>query len=196
MYCAEIWGNTYAANLKCLVLLQKRVVRLICGAQRLDHISSLFYDLRILKLPDMVKLKTAEIMYKEYNNSLPNNIHKPFVLYDPTYMTRQKCVFKLKYVRTNLSTMCISINGVKLCNSLDSSVIPTHLPTHFHKHTRTLAGSYTCSFSESRAEVASSRSRILGLRNSALAMAMRCFCPPLNWLPHSPTFVSYPYDYI
>ena len=37
MYCAEIWGNTYAANLKCLILLQRRVVRLICGAQRLDH---------------------------------------------------------------------------------------------------------------------------------------------------------------
>ena len=63
LYCAEIWGNTYAANLKCLVLLQKKVVRLICGAQRLDHTSSLFYDLCILKLPDMVKLKTAEIMY-------------------------------------------------------------------------------------------------------------------------------------
>ena len=30
MYCAEIWGNTYAANLKCLILLQKNVVRLIC----------------------------------------------------------------------------------------------------------------------------------------------------------------------
>ena len=60
MYCAEIWENTYAANLKCLVLLQKKVVRLICGAQRLDHTSSLFYNLRILKLPDMVKLKTAE----------------------------------------------------------------------------------------------------------------------------------------
>ena len=63
MCCAEIWGNTYAANLKCLVLLQKNVVRLTCGAQTLDHTSSLFYDLRILKLPDMVKLKTAEIMY-------------------------------------------------------------------------------------------------------------------------------------
>ena len=82
MYCAEIWGNTCAANLKCLVLLQKKVVRLICGAQRLHHTSSLFYDLRILKLPDMVKLKTAEIMYKAFNNSLPNNIQTLFVLYD------------------------------------------------------------------------------------------------------------------
>ena len=79
LYCAEIWGNTYAANLKCLVLLQKKVVRLIVGAQRLDYTSSLFYDLRILKLPDMVKLKTAEIIYKALNNSLPNNIQKLFV---------------------------------------------------------------------------------------------------------------------
>ena len=80
MYCAEIWRNTYAANLICLVLLQKKVVRLICGAQRLDHTSSLFYDLRILKLPDMVKLKTAEIKYKAFNNSLPNIIQNLFVL--------------------------------------------------------------------------------------------------------------------
>ena len=51
-----------------LSLVTKKVVRLICGAQRLDHTSSLFYDLRILKLPDMVKLKTAKTMYKAYNN--------------------------------------------------------------------------------------------------------------------------------
>ena len=76
MYCAEIWGNTYAANLKCLVLLQKKVVRLISDAQRLEHTSRLF--LRILKLPDKVKLKTAEIMYKAFNNSLPNNIKQSF----------------------------------------------------------------------------------------------------------------------
>ena len=79
-----------------------------------------FYDL-ILKLPDMVKLKTAEIMCKAFNNSLPNNIHKLFLLYD--FMTRQNCVCKQKYARTNLKTMCISFNCVKLWNSLDSSLI-------------------------------------------------------------------------
>ena len=59
MYCAEVWGNTYAINVQCLVLLQKRVIRLLCGAKRLDHTNILFYDLRILKVPDLVKLKTA-----------------------------------------------------------------------------------------------------------------------------------------
>ena len=53
--------NTYATNIHCLVLLQKRIIRLICGAKRLDHTNLLFYNVHILKLPDLVKLKTAII---------------------------------------------------------------------------------------------------------------------------------------
>ena len=40
MYCAEVWGNTYATNIHCLVVLQKRVISLICGAKRPDHTNS------------------------------------------------------------------------------------------------------------------------------------------------------------
>mmetsp|Transcript_26180 Transcript_26180/g.34909 ORF Transcript_26180/g.34909 Transcript_26180/m.34909 type:complete len:137 (+) Transcript_26180:824-1234(+) len=41
-------------------------------------------------------------------------------------------------------------------------------------------------------EVASSNSKIRGLRTRALAIAIRCFCPPLSCTPRSPTSVSYP----
>ena len=61
MNCAEVWGNTYATNIHCLVLLQKRV------AKRLDHTNLLFHNVHILKLPDLVKLKTAIIMFKAYH---------------------------------------------------------------------------------------------------------------------------------
>ena len=54
MYCAEVWGNTYATNVQCLVILQKRVIMLLCGAKRLDHKKVLFYNLHILKVPDIV----------------------------------------------------------------------------------------------------------------------------------------------
>ena len=47
------------------------------------------------------------------------------------------------------------------------------------------------SLSVSRADVASSSRRILGSRTRARAMAIRCFCPPLNCAPRSPTKVSY-----
>ena len=46
--------------------------------------------------------------------------------------------------------------------------------------------------SASSALVASSRSSTFGLHRMALAMAMRCFCPPLSLIPRSPTHVSRP----
>jgi len=51
MYCI-----VYATNMHCLVLLQKRFIRLLCGAKRLEHTNLLFYNVNILKLPDFVKL--------------------------------------------------------------------------------------------------------------------------------------------
>mmetsp|Transcript_25540 Transcript_25540/g.59857 ORF Transcript_25540/g.59857 Transcript_25540/m.59857 type:complete len:105 (-) Transcript_25540:262-576(-) len=48
-----------------------------------------------------------------------------------------------------------------------------------------------CSDSASKALVASSRSRIFGFLTRARAIAILCFCPPLNCTPRSPTSVSY-----
>ena len=123
MYCIKVWGNTYATNLNCSVLLQKKVVHLICRVKRLDHTSCLFSELRILKVPDIVEIRTAVILYKANNNLLPVNIQFFFTLYKSVYETRQSPTFKQNYARTNLKRMCISVKGVILWNSLDSSLI-------------------------------------------------------------------------
>ena len=94
MYCAEVWGNTYVTNIHCLVLLQKRVIRLVCGAKRLDHTNLLFHNVHILKIPDLVKLKTATIMFKAYHYILPMNVQKLFRIYESLYSSRHKCKFK------------------------------------------------------------------------------------------------------
>ena len=36
-YRSELWGNTYASNVNCLCIIQRKVVRLICNADRLAH---------------------------------------------------------------------------------------------------------------------------------------------------------------
>jgi len=46
----------------------------------------------------------------------------------------------------------------------------------------------------SRALVASSSNRIGGFFNRVRAIATRCFSPPDNLNPRSPTFVSYPLE--
>ena len=49
-----LWGNTYTSNIDCLYLLQKKVVRIVCGVGYRDHTNELFSELRILELIDIV----------------------------------------------------------------------------------------------------------------------------------------------
>ena len=68
------YGVTHATHIHCFVLLKKTVIRLICGAKRLDNTNVLFHNVHILKLPDLVKLKPAIIMFKAYCYILPMNV--------------------------------------------------------------------------------------------------------------------------
>ena len=119
MYCVEIWGNSYKSNLVILEKLQKRVIRIISGANYYDHTSKLFYNLKLLKFLDLVKCKTLLVMFKAYNMMLPINLQVMFlVVKDINYSTRQINKFKVKYVRTHIKSMATSVTGVKLWNSL------------------------------------------------------------------------------
>ena len=99
MYCAEVWGNTYATNIHCLVLLQK-----MDFFKRLDHTNLLFHNVHILKIHDLVKLKPAIFMFKAYRYILPMNVQQLFRIHESRYSSRHKCKSKQIYVRTNLKT--------------------------------------------------------------------------------------------
>ena len=79
MYCCEIWGNTYVTNIQCIILIQKRVIRLIHGANLWDHTTNLFYEYRILKFNDIVELKTILFMLDAYHNVLPYDLQQLFI---------------------------------------------------------------------------------------------------------------------
>ena len=63
----------------------------------MDHTNMLFYDQHIIKLPDVVKLKTAIIMFKAIHNLLPVNVQQLFSIYELAYTTRHNCHFKHYY---------------------------------------------------------------------------------------------------
>ena len=118
-YCSEIWGNTYKNNINCVLLLQKKILRIVCNVDYRYHSNVLFKELRILKLFDIIELKTAMIMYKANTHKLPLNIQQLFSVDEFTYYnTRQLKNMKQVYIRTTLKSKCISICGVKLWNSL------------------------------------------------------------------------------
>ena len=61
-YGNEIWGNNYASNVKCLCIIQRKAVRLICNADRLARTNVLFKELYIQKFPEFFQYKTAILM--------------------------------------------------------------------------------------------------------------------------------------
>ena len=123
-YCAENWGNTYESNLSKLVTKQKQVIRIISKAEFRDHTNPIFKQLKILKLHDLIRLRSAIFMYKANKNSLPRNLQLMFLdnKVNSNYNLRNKKEYYQKYVRTKQKQMCLSVFGIKLWNSLDSKI--------------------------------------------------------------------------
>ena len=131
-YCVEIWGNTYKSNLKGVITLQKRAVRIVGKVEYSSPTNPIFYKFRLLKLLDIIKLNTCVIMFKAYNNLLNRRLAKRFVLNKSA--TRQGNKFYVQYKRTKLKSFSISCCGVSLWNGLDSSLREIKIVTLSKKH--------------------------------------------------------------
>ena len=120
-YCLEIWGNTYQSNTLCIFILQKKILRIIIGANRYDHTNCIFDNLRILKFYDLVKLRTSVIMYLARNNTLPVSIQHIFTRYEGKLLnTRHQIDFVDKFARTNVRAMSIiTVNSKQDASSVN-----------------------------------------------------------------------------
>ena len=49
------WGSTYQSNLKRLITLEKRVIRIISKSPFNEHANPIFVSLRIRKFEDLIK---------------------------------------------------------------------------------------------------------------------------------------------
>ena len=81
------------------------MIRLINGANRLDHTNNLFYNYRILKCNDIVELESILFMFNAYHNVLPNNLQQLFVKSVPLYSACRTHQFMRENVDTNMRGM-------------------------------------------------------------------------------------------
>ena len=79
-HCASVWGSTYQSNLKRLINLQKRVIRIVSRSSFDAHANPIFVSLRILKFEDIIKLQIGKVMYVCKNGLLPNSFNEMFLL--------------------------------------------------------------------------------------------------------------------
>ena len=124
-YCNYVWGYTYETNLKPLITLQKRCIRIISSAGYRDHTDPLFLKHGLLKLVDLNKYLIGKFMYKCYHKKVPAVFHGLFtsVLDVHNYGTRQRNNLYFTKVKTNLGMSGISYRGPLIWNRILKSGI-------------------------------------------------------------------------
>ena len=63
-YNIVVWGSTFQCHLNPVVLIQKRIMRLIAGADFLAHTSPLFKEFKVLKFNDIFTYSVSVYMFK------------------------------------------------------------------------------------------------------------------------------------
>ena len=91
-YCLINWGNFKDdRNLKLrdrLLVMQKRFVRIICGAPRMSHADPLFAKLSVLKIDDLFEQAVRVFAFKLSKSVLPNIMASLFRKPSHSYATR------------------------------------------------------------------------------------------------------------
>ena len=72
-YCILVWGSTYPSNLRRIVLLQKRVVRIINKAVYDAHTEPMFNDLGLLPFQKIYLFHLGKFMFLFHKRMLPAN---------------------------------------------------------------------------------------------------------------------------
>jgi len=80
LFGLSIWESTYLAYFS-LSVLQNKGVKAICSGHCHDHLSPIYTELKILKLPTFTNLK----LQKQFTNTFETT----FPLYYPDYLKRQ-----------------------------------------------------------------------------------------------------------
>ena len=64
LYGLLVWGTTYTPYLAKLCTLQNKFVRQIGGGCYREHSTPYYSNLKILKLPDLMKFETAKLVFR------------------------------------------------------------------------------------------------------------------------------------
>ena len=75
-----------------------------------------------LKFHNLVKYRTAIMMFKAYSGKLPTLLQNRFNRSLNVHHTRRMNTFIDTYSRTNMKAMCLSVAGVKLWNMLPENI--------------------------------------------------------------------------
>ena len=137
-YCVETWGASAPSILRPLVVMQRKIMRILCfGGHREDTVP-LFRSLNILTIPKLHQLKLAMLVFNELKGNACSNFG--FTPLSHSYGTRQRESGQLDLrpsthefnIRTNYAFRSIIYGGACIFNSIPENIKNT-LSIHVFK---------------------------------------------------------------
>ena len=123
-YGCILWGNNYEAPVSQLVKLQNQALRVINNVPLRDHITPHYVNLGLIKLPDIVKLNTCQLIYDHLVDKKPSNFTMAFVSEQYNYDTRSASLQHLNpsSFRINIRKFCPTVIGCYYWNDIPLSI--------------------------------------------------------------------------
>ena len=120
-YGIEAWGNA-TTQIKHLLTLQKRAIRVINNKRYRSHTDPLFKNNQLLKVQDIYKVQTCTFMhnYVHARNKLPTSFDNFFPAMRENILTRQKFDILRSKAHTAFSDKLTKHSLPTLWNSLDN----------------------------------------------------------------------------
>ena len=75
------------------------------------------------QINQLVQYKTVILMFHLFLGTLPIHLQKGFTIYSTTRSTRRIDTYVMLQARTNITSMCLSVDCVKLWNSLGNNLM-------------------------------------------------------------------------
>ena len=119
IYCNHVWGNTYQTNLKSLVLVQKKLIRIISCAPFKAHTEPLMFARRILSVTDINLYMSGIFMYQCLYCSIPRVFDDFFQRNNDVHghNTRQANDLHVPYARLDIRKFYFKVHGANIWNN-------------------------------------------------------------------------------
>ena len=118
-YCIHVWGSATNSTLNKIIVLQKRIVRIISGVNRMTHSEPLFNKLSVLNIRKLYMYNLGLLMYKHHHNQLSlilNVFKKNSDIH--SYETRSSNMLRGPKIQTELGRRSFRYQAVKIWNDI------------------------------------------------------------------------------
>ena len=113
-YGIQVWGTAASIHLHRLYVLQKKIVRIICGVHPRTHTGPLFKSLNILNIDRISDYSIALFMYRLTKHLLPLLLKNMFIKTSDVhnYSTKQADLMYVQYAATKRTQRTLKHYGI------------------------------------------------------------------------------------